>query len=203
MPLPIAALAAAIGLLISPILRGQADYAAYWQNGYFECDFTLSNLLIGFLCTGYFPIFPWIAFSLCGYVAAAKLFGPIDAEESLVSPWTLVWLGAALIALSLLAIRFRIYLPDPIGNNYLGGWTMFPPTIEYVVGTLGMSLAMLGLSHRWIDRNPEALRWKGCSISRGRSAVIRYPFISCILSFTCGPFGSTVFPVASSRPIFG
>jgi uncharacterized membrane protein YeiB len=148
-------------LLISPILRGQADYAAYWQNGYFECDLTLSDLLIGFLCTGYFPIFPWIAFSLCGYVAAAKLFGPIDAEESRVSPWSMVWLGAALIALSLLAIRLRSYLPDPIGKNYLGGWTMFPPTIEYVLGTLGMTLAMLGLSHRWIDRNPQALRWKG------------------------------------------
>jgi uncharacterized membrane protein len=160
-PLPITTLAAAMGLLISPILRGQADYAAYWQNGYFECDFTLSDLLIGFLCTGYFPVFPWIAFSLCGYVAAAKLFGPVDAEESRVSPWSLVWLGAGLIAFSLLAIRLRSYLPDPIGKNYLGGWTMFPPTIEYVLGTLGMTLAMLGLAHRWIDRNPQALRWKG------------------------------------------
>jgi uncharacterized membrane protein len=160
-PLPITTLAAAMGLLISPILRGQADYAAYWQNGYFECDFTLSDLLIGFLCTGYFPVFPWIAFSLCGYVAAAKLFGPVDAEESRVSPWSLVWLGAGLIALSLLAIRLRSYLPDPIEKKYLGGWTMFPPTIEYVLGTLGMTLAMLGLAHRWIDRNPQALRWKG------------------------------------------
>lgn len=161
LPPPITALAAVLALLVSPLLRGQADYAAYWVNGYFECDLTLSDVLIGFLCTGYFPIFPWIAFSLSGYVAAATLFAETDSDEPLPSLWPLVRLGAALIATSLLARLSRPYLPSPLANNYLGGWTMFPPTIEYVLGTLGMTLMLLGLTHRLIDHNPRALRWNG------------------------------------------
>lgn len=161
LPLPIIVLAAVIALLVSPILRGQADYAAYWENGYFECDLTLSDVLIGFLCTGYFPIFPWIAFSLSGYVAAATLFAETDSDEPLPSLWPLVLLGAAFIATSQLARLSRPYLPQLLANNYLGGWTMFPATIEYVLGTLGMTLMLLGLTHRFIDHNPRALRWQG------------------------------------------
>lgn len=161
LPLPIVVLAAVMALLVSPLLRGQADYAAYWENGYFECDLTLPDLLIGFLCTGYFPVFPWIAFSLSGYVGAATLFAVTDSDEPLPSLWKLVLLGAALIAISLLARLSRPYLPALLANNYLGGWTMFPPTIEYVLGTLGMTLMLLGLTHRFIDHNPRALRWQG------------------------------------------
>ena len=161
LPLPITVLAAVMALLVSPILRGQADYAAYWENGYFECDLTLCDVLIGFLCAGYFPIFPWIAFSLGGYVAAATLFAETDSNEPLPSLWPMVILAAAFIATSQLARLSRPYLPELLANNYLGGWTMFPPTIEYVLGTLGMTLMLLGLTHRFVDHNPRALRWHG------------------------------------------
>ena len=160
-PLPITVLAAAIALLVSPILRGLADYGAYWQSGYFECDLTLSDVLIGFLCTGYFPIFPWIAFSLTGYATSATLFSATEPDEPLPSPWRLVCLGAALITASLLALNLRPYLPELLSKRFLCGWTMFPPTIEYVLGTLGMTLVLLGLTHRFVDRNPRVLRWQG------------------------------------------
>lgn len=38
---------------------------------------------------------------------------------------------------------------------------MFPPTIEYVLATLGLTFVLLGLTHQFIDRNPRALRWQG------------------------------------------
>ena len=31
---------------------------------------------------------------------------------------------------------------------------MFPASIEYVVGTVGMALLAFSMGHRWIDRNP-------------------------------------------------
>lgn len=169
LPLPIVVLTAVLAVLVSPILRQLADYNAYWPNKYFEHDNTLTDLLIGFLCTGYFPIFPWIAFSLSGYAVAATLFAEtdVDAEaapedsEPPPSPWPLVGLGACFLAVSLLALQTRQYLPVPLGQRFLGGWTMFPPTIEYVLATLGLTFVLLGLTHQFIDRNPRALRWQG------------------------------------------
>ena len=46
----------------------------------------------------------------------------------------------------------RSYLSGPLATHFLGGWTMFPPTIEYVLATIGMAVLLFGLLHQIIDR---------------------------------------------------
>ncbi len=161
-PLTISVLVAVIAIIISPILRSLADYHAYWINGYYEGDLTLTDLFIGFTTTGYFPLFPWIAYSLTGFVMASLMFAESSEEqENVISPWKTVACGALLLVAAFVALGSRPYLPAAVSKHVLAGWTMFPPTIEYVLATMGMSLVLFGLAHRFVDHNPRALKYKG------------------------------------------
>ena len=161
-PLVLSVLAAVMVLLVSPLLREMADYGAYWENLYFEYDMTLSDVLIGFLSTGYFPMFPWIAYSLAGFVTSSILFvEPAEPSGTRPSPWPTVLTGAAFSATALLVLLSRPYLPAVLSNTLLGGWTMYPSTTVYVLGTLGMTLMLIGLAHHGVDFNPRALRYGG------------------------------------------
>lgn len=167
-PLPISVLVAVLTIMVSPLLREMADYHSYWENGYFDPDLTLSDVLIGFFATGYFPIFPWIAFSFSGFVAASLLFAEpeeeSDSEESSdprPAIWPFVLFGSGLMLTSAVLLGIRPYLPADIARVLLGGWRMFPPSTEYIFGTLGLALVLLGLLHRLIDCNPNADRFRG------------------------------------------
>ncbi|MFN7843016.1 MAG: heparan-alpha-glucosaminide N-acetyltransferase domain-containing protein [Pirellula sp.] len=157
-------------IFISPLLRGMADYEAYWVNNYFEVDLTLPDVLIGFLVTGFIPIFPWISYSIAGLVTGTILFREqsdgsssksVDADsgwDAFVSKlnskgWLPVLTGGALIGLSGVLLAVRPYLPRVLSIRFLEGWHMFPPTIEYVMATIGMASLLFGLTHIWIDRN--------------------------------------------------
>ncbi|MFN7333358.1 MAG: heparan-alpha-glucosaminide N-acetyltransferase domain-containing protein [Pirellula sp.] len=157
-------------IFISPMLRGMADYEAYWVNNYFEVDLTLPDVLIGFLVTGFIPIFPWISYSIAGLVTGTILFREqsdgsssksVDADsgwDAFVSKlnskgWLPVLTGGALIGFSGALLAVRPYLPKVLSTHFLEGWHMFPPTIEYVMATIGMASLLFGLTHIWIDRN--------------------------------------------------
>jgi len=167
LPLVIPVLVAAISILISPLLRGIVDYSAYWVSGYFECDLTLSDVLIGFIATGYFPIFPWVAYSIAGLVTGSLMFNTSSELIELASPsnakssfWPPFVAGGAMMATSGTLLAARPYLPEVISQRVLGGWNMFPPTIEYVLATMGMALLLFGWLHQVVDLNPTALRHK-------------------------------------------
>ncbi|QDU98642.1 hypothetical protein Pla8534_65140 [Lignipirellula cremea] len=166
LPLPVLAVMAAMSLLVSPILRALADYDAYWVLGYLDGDLTLSDLLIGFLAVGYFPFFPWICFSLTGYIASAWLFAEPDdeldeADEPPPAVWPLLLAGALLAGASGALLAAGPYLPVVVTTHVLRGWTMFPPTVEYVSGMLGYTLLLFGASHWAIDGRPWAMRFPG------------------------------------------
>ncbi len=156
-PPPTLVLMAVVSVLVSPILRIMANYDAYWVEGDYEGDLTLSDVLIGFLSTGYFPIFPWIAYSLTGFVTATAVFAePADSRR--LSKKTAL-LGCLLIAASMATLLARPYLPDILANKVLGGWTMFPSTVVYVSATIGMTLTLFGIGHLWVDLNPQRERY--------------------------------------------
>jgi uncharacterized membrane protein len=139
-------LAAAAAVVVAPALRDVSDYAAYWTTGAFDPDFSLHDVVLGFLSIGYFPVFPWIAYPLAGYAAAPAVF-PAAGQRS--APWP-AGLGAALIAVTVASLVARSVVPPPSWLR-LQGWTMFPATTEYVCGTLGMALLLLPLAHRLCD----------------------------------------------------
>lgn len=158
LPSPVLTAISIASLLVSPVLRETVEYSAYWQNGYFDPDMTLPDVIIGFLVTGYFPIFPWIAFPLVGFQAGGYLFADsgdlVNADDSQPSPWPIVMTGSIVFVASMLLLGIRSTLPVLMSQKMLGGWTMFPATIEYVACMLGLTLVLLGLMHRYVDLNP-------------------------------------------------
>lgn len=148
-PLVLPLFVAVLVFALSPYLRVLADTPAYWTQGRFECDLTLRDVLLGYLVNGYFPLFPWILYPLVGYVVGSVLFSrPTPPRGALLR---LGLLGAALIVVSVLATTFRPYAPERITRVVLIGWSMFPPSPEYVARTLGIALLAFALLHRWLD----------------------------------------------------
>lgn len=147
MPSPAVLLTIILSVVLSPLMQSLADYSAYWVNGYFETELTLPELFTGFLVTGYFPIFPWIALPLAGFLSAPVLLEP---ETSAVRRRILLEraaLGVILAVVILAAIRKTL----PWSERWLSAWTMFPASLSYMAGVLGMVVVMLSWLHRWID----------------------------------------------------
>jgi uncharacterized membrane protein len=139
--------------LISPVCRAVADWPAYWKNGYFDHDWTLPDILQGFLVVGYFPVFPWIIFPLVGFLTGTAVFGescaaPRSRRAVVRGLWT--GLGLILASAGLLLIRelgrkqLPATLPEP--------WSMFPPSFEYVLMMLGTSVGGFCAGQLWLDR---------------------------------------------------
>ena len=141
-----------VAFVLAPMLRVFSDYPAYWTQGYFDCDPNAPEVILGFVVNGFFPVFPWILYPLAGYVTGTAFF---DLEPEEHPPWRrTALLGAGLVILSFTLIRIGPWVTVSSGSSLLQGWTMFPASIEYVVGTVGMALLAFSMGHRWIDRNP-------------------------------------------------
>lgn len=151
-PLVIPVFGGCVAFALAPVLRAMTDYDAYWVNGYFEGDLTLSDVFIGFFANGFFPLLPWIVYPLAGFVTASVLFAEPERVKETTRRAALV--GLALIAASALLRLSRPYTPESLSRHFLTGWTMFPPSVEYVLGTLGVALFLFALGHRWVDQHP-------------------------------------------------
>lgn len=154
LPLLIPLVVSVAAFVISPVLRQLTDYPAYWTNGYFECDLTLSDVVLGFLVNGFFPFLPWILYPLVGYVVASVMC--TRRSEYRLSPAAVMGIGAVMIVASVLAIQFRSALPEGLTRTFLTGWSMFPPSPEYIFRSLGIAVFSFGLLHRLIDLRPDA-----------------------------------------------
>ena len=156
--------AAAI-VAVTPALQHLADYAAYWTIGHYDYDFTASDVLLGWLVTGYFPIFPWLAFPLAGYATAPVLVGSCGPDTSAIDRGLDDATGTErrrhrlppacgpLVLLVTAATLFSLWhaLPTAVTGGAARAWMMFPPTLVYVLGTLGGVMALLHALHRHLD----------------------------------------------------
>lgn len=150
LPHSILSMICAVAFVISPILRVLTEYSAYWTTNSFDFDLTLSDVLLGFLVNGYFPIFPWIIYPIVGFVVASRLMPPESTcARSTLNRVTCVGIGlfGALIATKLLLPRG----PSMVQNIWPAGWTMFPASVEYILGTLGIAITAFALLHRFVD----------------------------------------------------
>ncbi|KYF65270.1 hypothetical protein BE11_22715 [Sorangium cellulosum] len=146
----------AVVFVISPMLRVITDYPAYWENKYFDFDLTLSDVLLGFLVNGYFPIFPWIVYPIVGFTVASRMTS--DSAPAAGTLDRLTGVGVCLIGGSIAARLLRPHGPSIVRAIWLEGWTMFPPSVEYMLGTLGLAITAFTLLHRWVDLSPRFSR---------------------------------------------
>ncbi len=156
-------LAAAAGsVFVSPILQGMADYHAYWPENYYDGDLTLSGIMIGYFVVGYIPFFPWISYPLVGYVVGRQLCGQGTTPRS--DRKSLIRIGLMLLAfaIGLQWLSYQLNAPAATSGlrHMLPGWKMFPPTIEYVIGTMGLTLVAFGLLLHFIDDSHRSEHWE-------------------------------------------
>jgi hypothetical protein len=182
MPDYVLLMAAGSSVFVTPMLQGLADYNSYWPENYYDGDLTLSGILIGYFVVGYFPFFPWISYSLVGFVIARRLF---TQEKSLRIDWKPVcWIGLGFLLFAfglhwLSSQLVGLFAASAIKRQVLSGWNMFPPSVEYVIGSLGITLLMLGGLLHFIDGSKHPERWeRRLSLTRSFS---RYSFSIYIL----------------------
>jgi uncharacterized membrane protein len=145
------ALLCVMTLGISPLLRAAADYPAYWKDQSYSYDFTLGEVGLGFIANGYFPLFPWVIFPIVGFLVGDTL----ATRPGQTTPAALRWVWAIGVIFLLLAVMSFVSgakVPAVIGRYYVAGFTMFPASTEYVVGTLGLCFVGLAALHRCLDR---------------------------------------------------
>ncbi|MBK9260305.1 MAG: DUF1624 domain-containing protein [Polyangiaceae bacterium] len=150
LPSSILLMICAVIFVISPTLRVLTEYPAYWTSNTFDFDLTLSDVLLGFLVNGYFPIFPWIVYPIVGFVVTSRLMPP----DTTCPPATLnrlTYIGVGLLGAWIAATLLRPHSPSIVQNIWLEGWRMFPASVEYMLGTLGLAITAFTLLHRWVD----------------------------------------------------
>lgn len=150
-PPAVALILAAFLCLFSPILQHKAEWDSYWTDGYFQLDWTLSDVLIGYLITGYFPLIPWLALPLIGFTVGNYMLDGKELRGREVSVVTLVGMG--FLGLSILLQLVHAWMPSQFVLRPDDAWTMFPPSLAYLAGTIGMTLFWLAVLHRWLDHN--------------------------------------------------
>ncbi len=144
--------------LLSPALQLLADYPAYWTEAYFDYDFTLADVLLGYLVVGYFPLFPWLVFPVAGFIVGRALppVSGADDQPAVFRRRLRLGLVAGLLGGgSLLLQGFVQGLPT------IGGWTMFPASTSYLLGMLAVVIASLLLLHRLVDGTASAVAATG------------------------------------------
>jgi uncharacterized membrane protein len=166
MPDAVVLFAAGLIVAVAPAMRVAVDYAAYWSQGFFDYDFTFSDVALGWLVTGYFPIFPWLAFPLVGYavVPSLRTLEPGSDEDDEPGRRRRLAVSLGLIAAAGLILAWPA-LPTVITGGSTRAWSMFPASTAYLCGTLGAVLLALSLLHPLLDGpSPRAdwlVRWAG------------------------------------------
>jgi len=150
MPDGVVLFAAALVIVVAPAMRNVSDYASYWTAGSYDYEFTLSDVVLGWLVTGYFPIFPWLAFPLVGFAAAPRLLS-VSAQPMAIA--------AGLVAASTAVVTAWATMPLAVTGGTAGAWTMFPASTAYVLGTLGGTCLALAVMHRLLDGDEPRGRW--------------------------------------------
>jgi uncharacterized membrane protein len=142
-------------LIASPPLRDVAQYDNYWVGEDFQYDFTLKDVVLGFLLNGYFPLLPWLVYPLAGF-ALGRYFYPRDDDETTSLPLWLPLLGATLVALACVAMVLEPHVPEWAANYYVNDFPedFYPATTVFVVGTLGGIMVGLWVLNAALDVNP-------------------------------------------------
>jgi uncharacterized membrane protein len=123
--------------VVAPLLRSALGYASYpaeidlWRSTSVVPDQT--NILNHWLVDGWFPIFPWLGFSLLG-----ACLGRVRSRRGFSQPGLTV-LGAMVLAVG---VGTWCLVPGPLLTRSGSSETFYPPTTGYVITAVGLVLSL-------------------------------------------------------------
>jgi len=139
---------AALALLVSPPLRTATGYASHWAWGEYIHQFTMRDVVLGFLLQGYFPLLPWIVFPLVGFATGRHCLGEGSGER--LRGWGMPAVGLGLMGLAALGSGLNRHLPWAV-RRYVGEITFYPASTTFVVGAVGLTLLAFWALYRLLD----------------------------------------------------
>ena len=151
LPSPVPLLIVGMLAAFAPVLRATVDYTAYWQTYHFDYDFTLSDVVIGYLVAGYFPVFPWLLYPLVGFLVGKAFF--TNQQPSATPSWLRLMRWGALLGVATAATLLLTFLQTNVVSESWRppGWTMFPASPIYLLGTLAAGFLLLGTLRALVD----------------------------------------------------
>lgn len=213
-PLPVPVGIGLAATFVAPVLRSIADYPAYWQNYHFDYDFTLSDVTLGFLAVGYFPVCPWLLYPLVGFVVGRTVFRDptSSAATHTVGSRTLLMLGGLLLSAAAVASLLSLLQTTVTSESWRPpGWTMFLPLPATCWGPLPLDFYSWDRCMRWSTCRRHQLRAVGlvscCHLGSPPTSIESadtHSRSTCFtMSSTSGPSGSMEWPRQVSRPPTG
>ncbi len=157
-------------IVLTPLLQSWLGYTDY------PTEFTLggritkeianqTNVLNHWLCDGWFPLFPWLGFSILGVALADRRWGAGERARFGVREGLLA--GLVLIA-------FAVWLgwPDPRTQSFERlhyGGAFMPPDLGYLLSSIGGVLVLFWI----VDRKPDLALYRPVEIL-GAAALFVY-----------------------------
>jgi len=137
-------------LIISPQLPPLTGWGRFWTGHGYSPDFTLREVVLGFLLHGYFPILPWLVFPLVGF-AMGKEFSSFAAGNSKGNQRMLA-MGFGFACLSGLVYFCRSY-GSRFFEVYTGpGFRIYPASTYYVTTMVAISCLSFWILNRRLDK---------------------------------------------------
>jgi len=135
-------------MVISPPLRTWTHYSSHWKGGWYYYAFTMSDVLLGFLLHGFFPILPWLVFPVIGFATGKYLISDDNGNVNAGKP--ILGIGLSFACLAGLLICSANLVPASL-KGYFGATHFYPATTSFVATMVGLGCLGLWLLNRRID----------------------------------------------------
>ena len=188
-------LIAALIAVCTPFLRGQLAVAPAWNasfmpvpmissyfpNMFFDpagslpVSWRIKDIVFGFLFTGEFPVFPWVLFSLVGFVLGRRI---IENKIRKDLPW-LMLIGMVLIFFGLgMGYAGSLRPGVSVISDYIAPLSFYPDSFSIIFFQLGMSAVVILMVYYLYDirgmRDRKTGLFAGIFTFTGRSSLTFY-----------------------------
>lgn len=120
-------------ILVSPFLRELCHYESFWVDNEYHPRLDFKEAVFGFFVNGEFPIFPWLAFPLVGWLCG----GMLQQNKKAV-------LSMGILGLSMFFLGLVLEMAEPS--------SFYPATTPFLIKELGLVTGLLSLCHFFLDR---------------------------------------------------
>jgi len=134
-------------VFVSPYLRTVTNYVSHWLGGYYAYEFTMSDVVFGFLLHGYFPVLPWLVFPLMGFGVGKLLV--FDSESKPIVGRRILAIGVGFASLAWLSMLFG---SPVLTRRSADSWVFsYPATTSFIATMVAVSCLSFWILNRKVD----------------------------------------------------